>query len=380
MKILNWENQDNTYKVLIITLIVVISVLHFNTEIEKWQYHLVYMQAYFIPIILGAFVFGKWGGLGTALIVSIVYLPHIMFQHGGLIEHNLLRYLQIILFNTVGYLTGLKSQGERNEKEKYQKTAAELENSLKQLKKQSEQISEMEEQVRASDRLAIVGELTASLAHEVRNPLGSIRGAVEIIRGAVPEDVKKMDFFDILIQDTERLNQVVETYLGFSKKQSQQFSTYNLNETITNIAMMIGPQARKSKIRLVSNLPEKSITLKGDPNHIWQILMNILLNSIQAMPNGGEINMLLSFENSNENNIYLTIKDQGKGIPQKEISKIFNAFYTTKSKGTGLGLAIVKRITDENNWEISVKSKEGVGTVFALVIPLNNNDLETKGQ
>ncbi|KAA3616778.1 MAG: sensor histidine kinase [Calditrichaeota bacterium] len=367
---------ENKYKLLILALIAGISVLHFNTDTMKWQYHLVYMQAYFIPIILGAFVLGKKGGLGTALIVSIVYLPHIMFQHGGLVENNFMRFLQIVLFNAVGYLTGLKAQGERTEKEKYQIAAENLEKSLAQLKTQSDQISEMEEQARATDRLAIVGELTASLAHEVRNPLGSIRGAVEIIRDSVPADIKKMEFFDILIQDTERLNQVVETYLGFSKKQSQQFSTYSLNETIQNIALMIGAQARKNKIRLKTDIPEKTITLKGDPNHVWQITMNVLLNSIQAMPDGGEIAVILSPDKISKNKIQLIIKDQGKGIPDVKINQIFKAFYTTKSKGTGLGLAIVKRIADENNWHIYVNSKEGVGTEFAIVIPLNGSDTQ----
>ncbi len=367
------NKTENRYKLLIVLLIAIISTLHFDTDTMKWQYHLVYMQAYFIPIILGAFVFGKSGGLGTAVIVSFVYLPHIMFQHGGLVENNLMRFLQIALFNTVGYLIGLKAQGERTEKEKYQKTATELESSLKQLKVQSEKVSEMEEQVRAADRLSIVGELTASLAHEVRNPLGSIRGAVEIIRDAVPEDVKKLEFFDILIQDTERLNQVVETYLGFSKKQVPRFSTYSLNETIQNIALMIGAQARKSNIKLITNLSPRQISLTGNPNHVWQIIMNITLNSIQAMPDGGEIIIALSMDKTAENKILLTIKDQGKGIPEAELDKIFKPFYTSKSDGTGLGLAIVKRLIDENKWEISVDTKEGVGTEFAIRMPINES-------
>ena len=219
---------------IIFILVICISLLHYNTPTKIWQFHLVYMQAYFIPIILAAFQFGVRGGLGIAILVSAIYFPHIMLQWGGLIENNLMRFLQIGLFNIVGYLTGLKSQGERKEKERYQAAANDLTQSIEKLKEQSERISEMEDQVRAADRLAIIGELTASLAHEVRNPLGSIRGAVEIIRDKVPDEIKNFEFFDILVQDTERLNQVVENYLNFSKTfyKAKNLINQRLNHTI----------------------------------------------------------------------------------------------------------------------------------------------------
>ena len=372
-------NKPNYFwHIIIIVLIVIISLLHYNTPTMDWQYHLVYMQAYFIPIILAAFQFGTKGGIGTAVLISIIYFPHIILQWGGLIENNMMRFLQIVLFNVVGFITGLKAQGERQEKERYHKTADNLEKSLQKLKGQSAHISEMEEQIRAADRLAIVGELTASLAHEVRNPLGSIRGAVEIIRNAVPEDVKKLEFFDILIHETERLNQVVETYLGFSKKQSRQFSTYNLNETIQNIVLMIGPQARKNKITIKTSLPQETVFLKGDPNHLWQVILNVVLNAIQASPGNSEIvvkgelvNEDGGIKKQNTRVVRVSIADQGEGIDPAKIKDIFKAFYTTKSNGTGLGLAIVKRISDENHWQMEVNSRPGDGAEFVFTIPVN---------
>jgi len=372
--VVDYIKEKYLWPVLIIVFIVLISWLHYNTPTMNWQYHLVYMQAYFIPILISAFQYGVRGGLGAALVVSMIYLPHIMFQWGGLVEINLMRFIQIVLFNLVGYLTGLKAQGEKEEKRRYQQAAEQLRKTLEQVKAQSAQISDMEQQLRAADRLAIVGELTASLAHEVRNPLGAIRGAVEIIRDAVPAEVKKLEFFDILIQETERLNRVVETYLSFSQKKSQQLSSYNLVETIRNILLMIGAQTRKSQIRLKSNLPAEDIILRGNPNQLWQVVMNVLLNAIQAMPDGGEIEVDIRRQEAPAARVYLTITDQGRGISKEEIDKIFNTFYTTKSQGTGLGLAIVKRITDENKWDISVESKPGVGTRFRVAIPLEETE------
>lgn len=376
---LKFLSKQNSWIIAILLLVGVISTLHYNTPTQSWQYHLVYMQAYFIPIILAAFQFGVRGGLGTAILISIIYFPHIMLQWGGLIENNLMRFLQIILFNVLGYLTGLKSQGERIEKEKYQKTANDLKYSLEQLKIHSEKISEMEEQIRAADRLAIVGELTASLAHEVRNPLGSIRGAVEIIRDSVPEDIKKLEFFDILIQDTERLNHVVENYLSFSRKKTTQYSKYDITEAIKNIVLMIGAQARKSKIRIDIDLPDEEYSLIGDPNHFWQVMINVLLNAIQAMPDGGQVDVrLMPVEEGNTEHIKkicLSIKDQGKGIPKDKLQDVFKPFFTTKKKGSGLGLSITKRIADENDWKIKINSQAGVGTEFAIYIPLNKKNI-----
>ncbi len=358
------------WPLLIVIFIVLISWLHYNTPTMSWQYHLVYMQAYFIPILIAAFQYGVRGGLGASLIVSMIYLPHIMFQWGGLVDINLMRFIQIILFNLVGYVTGLKAQGEKEEKQRYRQAAEQLRKTLEQVKAQSAQISDMEQQLRAADRLAIVGELTASLAHEVRNPLGAIRGAVEIIRDAVPARVKKLEFFDILIQETERLNRVVETYLGFSQKKSRRLSSYNLVDTLHNILLMIGAQIRKSRIHLKTRLPEEEIILRGNPNQLWQVVMNVLLNAIQAMPDGGEVEVDVRRQQAPRPRVFLTITDQGKGIPEEEIDRIFNAFYTTKTQGTGLGLAIVKRIADENGWELSVESRPGAGTRFQVAIPL----------
>jgi signal transduction histidine kinase len=364
------NRQEGMHLLIIGALIVTISVLHYSTPTSKLPFHLLYMQSYFIPIILGAFWFGVRGGLGSALVVSALYLPHIMFQWGGFNPNNLIRFLQIGLFLALGYLTGLKAQGEKKEKEKYQRAAKRLQRSLEELRKKTEQIFEMEQQLKVADRLAIIGELTANLAHEVRNPLGSIRGAVEIIRDAVPDDVKKLEFFDILIHETQRLNGVVENYLNYAKKKSKMVSLFDLREIVADVVLMLGVKARKSEIKLQVNLDERPLMLKGDSIHIWQILMNVLLNAIQAMPRGGKIWI---DAHATDSSIRLVVRDEGEGIPQAKLSRIFDSFYTTKTNGSGLGLAIVKRIAEENKWTIALKSEEGKGTEFVLTLPLSTN-------
>ncbi len=359
-------------------LIIAISLLHYRTPTMKWHFHLVYMQAYFIPILLAAFQFGVKGGLGAAVVISVIYFPHIILQWGGFVDTNLMRFLQIILFNVVGFLTGLKAQGEHEEKVRYQETARELENTLQKQRRQSEKLLEMEQELRAADRLAIVGELSSTLAHEVRNPLGSIRGAVEILREAVPENVKQLEFFDILLQDTERLNHVVENYLSFARRKSETSESYDLREGLQKMRMMIGARARKQNIRIHLELPEEPLIVRTDPNLFWQVAMNIMLNAIQAMHNGGNVTVRTAMtnappaaENGNGRYVRVSVRDEGTGMEEEQLRNIFKPFYTTKSNGTGLGLAIVKRIADEHGWKIEVDSEPGQGTEFVLYIPQN---------
>lgn len=365
--------------IFIVVMVVGISLLHYTTPTMKWQYHLIYMQGYFVPILFAAFRFGIKGGLGTAIAISLIYFPHIMLQWGGLVETNLMRFMQILLFNIIGYITGLKAQREQEEKMRYQHAARELEKSLHLLKKQSEELEELEEQVRLADRLAVVGELSASLAHEVRNPLSAIRGAVEILKDEIPPDKPTTEFLQILLQEIERLNQVVENYLGLARRQTYRKTLFDLREVIRNVHLLLQSRARKESISLKFHLPEEPLMVEADPDQVRQILINLVLNAIQAMDHPGEVlieaRQTSSSQKSDDgrshvpakgNSIRLCVQDQGRGMLPEEIEKIFDPFYTTKTKGTGLGLAIVRRMVEQNRWKIEVESEPGKGTRFIL--------------
>jgi len=369
---------------LIAIFIIIISTLHYLTPTTKGHLHLIYLQSYFIPVLIAAFQFGARGGLGVAIAVSLIYVPHIMLQWLGNTEHTLLGILQIIMFNIIGYLTGLKAQREKSEKQRYQQTARELEQSLEKLKRQSNELADLEEQLRLSDRLAVVGELTSSLAHELRNPLGTIQGIVEILNEELPPETKKTEFFQILIQETGRMSSVVENYLNFARSQKRADSHYDAREIIQNTCLILASRARKERIRLQEEIPEQPVILKGDPNDLRQVLVNLMLNSIEAMPVPGVITISAQLYNTNEKPaetienaheqtfLRLSVKDQGVGIEADTLDKIFQPFYTTKEKGTGLGLSIVKRIADQQHWQIKVNSQPQQGTEVLLKIPLES--------
>ncbi len=372
--------KDLKWWVTIGGIVILISILHYTTPTMKWQFHLIFMQSYFIPILLAAFQFGIRGGLGTAATVSLIYFPHVMLQWGGLIEANLMRFLQIILFNVIGYLTGLKAERERSEKQRYQETADQLQKSLQQLQEKTSKIEEMEDQLRLADRLSVIGELTASLAHEVRNPLGSIRGVVDILKGEPPESAKIQEFLEILMQETDRLNQVVENYLGYARQPEKEKTRFDVRDIIRNSEILLTNRARKSNITINSTLPETPLYLNGEASQLQQVIVNLILNGIQASRQGNIITIaadILVEESARNSNfqgegILIQISDQGSGIREKDLENIFKPFYTTHKEGTGLGLAIVKRISDQNKWQLEVKSRTGKGTIFSIFIPRKN--------
>ncbi len=210
------ESIKNTFVLRIVLLVIFvtgISVLHYVTPLSLPMLHDIYQRLYYIPIIMAAFWFGLRGGVGCALIVSVAYAPHLLFQWGEHIEMELEKYLEILLYNVVGGVTGLLSQRERMRAYQVQQTALGLERSYEKLSTQSERITEMEGQLRKAERLSTIGELAAVLAHEIRNPLGSIQGTAEILKDDFQPGDRKYEFLEIMVKESKRLNNVVEDFL-----------------------------------------------------------------------------------------------------------------------------------------------------------------------
>ncbi|MBN2093742.1 sensor histidine kinase [candidate division KSB1 bacterium] len=360
---------------LICSLIIFIAILHYSTSTHHHQWHELYRVFFYIPIILAAFHFRLRGGIFAALGVIFIYIPHVIFQWGGDFWFNFGRFLEMIMYLIVGSVTGFLSQKQFEEQHRYQKVAEDLNRSYKELQKQSEKLAEIEEQLRTSERLAVIGELAANLAHEVRNPLGSIWGVVEILQEEIKADSKIAEFMQILVKEVQRLNQVVENHLNLSRKPTLVIKTCNLAEIVQSIATLLKSKARKENIDFLLNFPKDPILLAADESQLRQVLINLILNSMTAIERNGKITITGEIKTSNFpesterlTQIQLSIHDTGVGIPADSITDIFKPFYTTRKDGTGLGLSIVKRIADQNNWKIQVNSQSGAGTNFTIIL------------
>lgn len=350
----------------LVVLVVGITLLHYMTTVQMDYFHDIYRRLYYLPVVFGGLWFGFRGGLLTALTVSVMYAPHVLFQWGHHPSAELEQYLEILLYNIIGCLTGLLAERQRVEIRRHQATAQRLEESYKHLKQQADQILEIEEQLRRADRLSVLGELSAGMAHEIRNPLGSIRGTAEILRDGVPPDDPKSEFAGILLKEVDRLNRVVQEFLDFARPgQADMFNRTEICGLLQECVQLIGNQARKGGVDITLQCDTTQVFM-GDAEKIKQALLNLLLNALQAMPGGGALAIEAG---TAAQELRVRISDSGVGIPDEVQAKIFNPFYTTRAEGTGLGLAITHRIIQSHGGLLEVESRVGVGTTFTIRLP-----------
>ncbi len=352
---------------LVVILIISISFLHYTTVPSKGVIHDIYRRLYYIPIIIAAFRYEWVGGVFSAGIITLIYLPHLLQQWSLSPAQGWNKLFEVILFNVVGILTGVLVTRQAEERRRYQNTAKKLDKSLKELQVQSKRLIETEENLRIADRLAVLGELTASLAHEVRNPLGSIGGAARLLAQDKLKPDEKQEVSEILQKEVDRLNQVVESYLGAARNDSRRTHTFQLTEVVDSIQKLLAEKTRKKGIAFSIRLPSGSITLTMDLNQLYQILLNILLNAVDAMPDGGTITLIAQIEGDD---LHLQVYDEGIGMSPETLDHIWDTFYTTKQNGTGLGLPIVRRMVDENDGSITIQSEPNKGTTVNIRLPM----------
>jgi len=347
-------------------LLLLVTALHYLTTTQKVNAHDIYRRLYYVPIVLGGVWFALRGGIVTAILASLLYTPHVLYhwQHHPSIA--LEQYLEIILYNVIGFITGFLVQRERQQKLRYQKAAETLEGSYRKLREQADQIIEIEEQLRRADRLSALGELSAGMAHEIRNPLGSIKGTAEILRDGVPTDDPKSEFAAILIKEVDRLNGVLEDFLRFAKPAPVEHGRFPLAKVISDVLDLTRQQALRNHIEVRQDLDEER-ELPGQGEQIKQALLNLVLNALQAMPGGGVLEVS---SKNHEQEVQITVRDSGPGITMENRERIFNPFVTTREGGTGLGLAITQRIVHGHDGRILLESTPGQGASFTICLPL----------
>ena len=353
-------------------LLLLITALHYLTTTQKVGAHDVYRRLYYVPIVLGGLWFALRGGILTAILASLLYMPHVLFhwQHHPYIA--LEQYLEIVLYNVIGGLTGFLAQREQQQRIRYQKAAETLENSYQKLREQADQIIEIEEQLRRADRLSALGELSAGMAHEIRNPLGSIRGTAEILRDGVAPDDPKQEFAEILVREVDRLNRVLEDFLRFARPDPVEAGRFVLQHVIGDVLDLTRQQAVRNNVDVAVELGDE-IEIPGQGEQVKQAFLNLVLNALQAMPNGGALEVSLR---ALPQEVQVLFSDSGPGIAPEDRERIFNPFVTTRDSGTGLGLAITQRIIQGHGGRIMLDSRPGEGACFTVCLPRSQQEME----
>ncbi|MBE3127578.1 MAG: PAS domain S-box protein [Candidatus Atribacteria bacterium] len=232
------------------------------------------------------------------------------------------------------------------------------------------EIKDLNEEVARHKRLAALGKLSAGIAHEIRNPLSSIRGLAQFVYNSFSKTDERKEDLNTIIQEVDRLNKLVVQVLDFAKLQKPNLTRFSLNDLIVKITELFKLETKDKQINFSSELSPDISEIQADEDQVRQILMNVIINAIQAISNKGEIKIktekiLLKGEPA----IKLIIEDSGIGIPEKDFTQIFDPFFSTKDEGSGLGLSIVYKLVEAHQGEIKVESKEGEGTKFVVFLP-----------
>jgi len=232
-------------------------------------------------------------------------------------------------------------------------------------------IRSMEESIRRKDRLAAVGRVAAGLAHEIRNPLGAMRGAIQVLESSTAPGSMQAELMEIILKESDRLNSIITNFLSYARPPAGQLMRTDVAEVIREMFKLLkhSPDVKDNHI-LIDDSGAESTEITADTSQLKQIFWNLARNSIQAMPDGGTLRVAL--ENIPNGRIRITFEDTGIGMSPVQVEQLFEPFSNSASGGTGLGLSIVYQIVRDHNGVINVRSLEGNGTTIMIELPKEN--------
>ena len=238
------------------------------------------------------------------------------------------------------------------------------------------EIKKAEREMRIQQRLAAVGEMAAGIAHEIRNPLASMSGSIQILRQELPLSTEQAHLMDIVLRESERLNDTIRSFLAYARPQRMSTSRLDLRKVIRDAATLLENSTElRDNHEIVLDLPPSEVWYEADEGQIRQIVWNLATNGLRAMRRGGRLTMSAGAEQiaaaaaGMPSDVVFTVRDEGVGIPPEEIDQIFQPFRGAFERGTGLGLSIVHRIVSDYGGEIDVRSQPSAGTTVQVRLP-----------
>ncbi len=496
----NHHGRAQSYRAvaIIVGMLAVITILHLYTNTvgaSAWL-HLLYQRLYYVPVLYGAFVFGKRGGAIAAAGAAVPFALHAHVSLGGLLGARLDHLLEIVMYFVVGILFGALRDLEERRTRDLRQVSQRLEDAYKKLEERAiqliniqdytqsilrsitsgvltvgpdgsvttvnpaaermlgvseyeivpraigaifmddgglsrdvdkvlsgrlpltlreltlvtragrtihvqastsrmravggrilgavvtiEDVSEIKaltEQLIRADRLAAMGQLTAGVAHEIRNPLGVIRASVQLLEDAHGDPGRIGEAATVIKQEIDRLDRVIKALLDFARPSKPTFVSTDVEDVLRDVVLFTTRFATQADVRIIEEFAGGLPPVLADPDQLKQVFLNLVTNAVQAMEEtGGTITMSTQVDGEYAG---ITVSDSGPGIEEKNLSKVFDPFFSTRSDGTGLGLTMVHRIVDEHDGHIEVGSGAG-GTSFRVSIPIafDGNDLEENG-
>jgi PAS domain S-box-containing protein len=279
------------------------------------------------------------------------------------------------IIGTIGIIADIteRKQAEEELKDSHQR----LEQTLAELRRKSEELTAMTEQLWQASKLATMGELAASIAHELNNPLATVALRTESLMMQLREDEPKRRALEIVAQEVDRMASLVNNLLQFSRRSHRQVSTVDVCDEIANSVDFVSFHLRSHRIEVVRDSVAALPTIQADRQQLRQLFLNLLTNASDAMPHGGTLTLTArsGTNESEEGAVVIEFADTGEGIAPADLEKIWDPFFTTKpeGRGTGLGLGICRRIIEEHGGTIAIESEIGKGTIVRIVFPATSN-------
>ena len=374
--------KPNTKIVLFLLLlasVVVIGVLHTITPGHMIFYHDTYRRLSYFPIAIGAILYGVWGGVCLAVLSCLAFVPHLFMFWASGPQAYYSELSEILFYLAAGVVIGLISSRENKLREKYKTLSEKLAGSYKRLHEQASQLVEAEKQLGQSQKLSLLGHVSASLAHEIKNPLASIKGAAEILADEVPEGHPKYEFIEIMRSEISRLNHSVEDVLKYCRGQQNQDKgrQESIEKIINRVVLLLEAGLKEKSIKVSIQSEPVNNGFMTDETAMIQVLMNIIINAIDAVKKNGRI---IIESGRHEQGYFIRISDDGPGIDEDLIKEVFQSFVTFKEDGTGLGLSISKKIVESLGGKIVIGESTLGGAAFTIYLPekqfVNNESIQ----
>jgi two-component system NtrC family sensor kinase len=258
-------------------------------------------------------------------------------------------------------------------KKAYKELEGKVEASNKELEIAYQMLKQRQEQLIRSEKMAALGQLSAGIAHEIRNPLTSFKIFIQSLEKEIDLDDNRKEDFRIIMKEIDRINENIARFLNFARPEEPLFQAIRVSSLVKDTVNLLAAKLKSSGIRLDISLPDEDPPVEGDPKQLTQVFLNLLLNAVEAMPQGGTLTISSVVKvnpDTLQESFQLVIKDTGQGIPEKDQPYLFDPFFTTKAGGTGLGLSIVYSIIQKHNGRIEVESELGKGSSFILSLPI----------
>ena len=340
-----------------------IGILHYVTPDPDVLWHSILQHLYVLPIAVAAIYFGWRGGLAAGGMAALCLTPHILITYSR--DSQVKGYLvsqvaEMIDFFVAALVIGILADRERKQKQT-------LERASQRLSAVYQELQDNFERMKRSERLYAIGQLAAGLAHEIRNPLASIAGAVGILGRKQGSEEKRVECLEIINKECQRLNSLLASFLDFAKPRVPKYQTMNLGPILDSVVGLAAHAIDRKPIVLRKQITPNLPPVECDPEQLKQALLNLIINAVQAMPEGGEISVSAAMQ---DGKAVIGVSDQGYGISSEHLDNIFDPFFTTKEEGTGLGLSVAHQIVRQHGGILTAEKNWDRGMTFSVLLPL----------